>query len=422
MKRGDGMSGVRREAVHAVRGDMAAASDAKLIQIVAMVDALPERGVADRLLATLRPRLAELRPARPLRFARLLFLPLDPMIVPPARWTPGALGIPRSAVGLLAEAVRAAMGTEARDVAAMIAGHSTADMGVIAAAGAILWPAAAQMLSGAAIPAGWARSGLPDARFTPLATLAADLLRPAARIEPLLADTRRGLAFDWTGLREILAATEALGPDAWRAVIALLLLRLPDPGMLLREIGGESRRANTAMRAAAEQGVDAALAKVADLTESGALLAARGAADMSDELGRIADLLDQVEAAGAGPDRRSRIGAIRQRVDLSCRRWLAGQLQGALVARLHDVTGDAEIIAMEQTTRDLCAMHQQARRFGSGEKYDRLLHQAGAALANEALGGVAGVVDRARLLELLVGPDAALAFMEAIRATEMAPV
>ena len=52
----------------------------------------------------------------------------------------------------------------------------------------------------------------------------------------------------------------------------------------------------------------------------------------------------------------------------------------------------------------------------------RLLHQAGAALANEALGGVAGVVDRARLLELLVGPDAALAFMEAIRATEMAPV
>ena len=278
------------------------------------------------------------------------------------------------------------------------------------------------MLSGAAIPAGWARSGLPDARFTPLATLAADLLRPAARIEPLLADTRRGLAFDWTGLREILAATEAQGPDAWRAVIALLLLRLPDPGMLLREIGGESRRANTAMRAAAEQGVDAALAKVADLTESGALLAARGAADMSDELGRIADLLDQVEAAGAGPDRRSRIGAIRQRVDLSCRRWMAGQLQGALVARLHDVTGDAEIVAMEQTTRDLCAMHQQARRFGSGEKYDRLLHQAGAALANEALGGVAGVVDRARLLELLVGPDAALAFMEAIRATEMAPV
>ena len=56
------------------------ARDDQVAQIVAMVDAMPDRGAADHLIAPLRARLARTRPPRPLRFARLLFLPLDPLL------------------------------------------------------------------------------------------------------------------------------------------------------------------------------------------------------------------------------------------------------------------------------------------------------------------------------------------------------
>ena len=63
-----------------------------------MVDAMPNRGAADQLIAPLRARLAHLRPPRPLRFARLLFLPLDPLIVPAARWRAAQPAIPRTVI------------------------------------------------------------------------------------------------------------------------------------------------------------------------------------------------------------------------------------------------------------------------------------------------------------------------------------
>ena len=85
------------------------AHEAQIKRVVAMVDALPERGAADELIAPLRPRLAQLRPARPLRFCRLLFLPADPLIVPAPQWRPTSLTIPRTALDPLAVSVRDAM-------------------------------------------------------------------------------------------------------------------------------------------------------------------------------------------------------------------------------------------------------------------------------------------------------------------------
>ena len=52
-------------------------------RIVAMVDGLADRGGLDALLAPLRPRLAVLHPARKPSLRRLLFVPIEPLIVPP---------------------------------------------------------------------------------------------------------------------------------------------------------------------------------------------------------------------------------------------------------------------------------------------------------------------------------------------------
>ena len=59
--------------LHLMQANLTDASDAQIEQIVALVDSLPQRGVADDLIAPLRRRLARLRPHRPMSFMRLLF-------------------------------------------------------------------------------------------------------------------------------------------------------------------------------------------------------------------------------------------------------------------------------------------------------------------------------------------------------------
>src|SRR5580704_264145 len=97
-------------AIREVARGLAAARDEQILKAVAMVDAMPDRGAADQLIAPLRKRLAHLRPPRPLRFARLLFLPLDPLIVPAARWRIEQPTIPRSAIPSLAGALAVDLG------------------------------------------------------------------------------------------------------------------------------------------------------------------------------------------------------------------------------------------------------------------------------------------------------------------------
>ena len=119
---------------------LATAQDSQITRLVAMVDTLPDRGVIDDLVAPLRSRLAQLRPARPLRFIRLLFTPLDPLIVPAPRWRPDGPSLPRTALPALAAAAHDTMGEEAAQIDGMIADRTTRDLPAIARAGALLWP------------------------------------------------------------------------------------------------------------------------------------------------------------------------------------------------------------------------------------------------------------------------------------------
>ena len=52
--------------IRALNRHLVSAQDAKILKVVAMVDALPQRGEADNLIEPLRARLAQLRPGRPL--------------------------------------------------------------------------------------------------------------------------------------------------------------------------------------------------------------------------------------------------------------------------------------------------------------------------------------------------------------------
>jgi len=143
----------------AAKHEIAAAPDDRIVRIVATVDAMAARGPADDLLAPLRPRLSVLRPPRPLRFTRLLFHALDPLIVPASRWRPGQPAIPRTALAPMAAHVRARMADAAR-IEAAIAGRFDNESDPIADLGKTLWPEAAGILASPDIPAAWAETGI----------------------------------------------------------------------------------------------------------------------------------------------------------------------------------------------------------------------------------------------------------------------
>ena len=84
---------VSRPQLRSLQSDLLGAGDRQILRVVAMVDAMPVRGAADQFIAPLRRRLAVLRPQRRLNFTRLLFTPIDPRIVAPAKTEPA--GLPR---------------------------------------------------------------------------------------------------------------------------------------------------------------------------------------------------------------------------------------------------------------------------------------------------------------------------------------
>lgn len=150
------------------------------MRVVALVDGLgADRGAADRLLESVRPRLASLRLARPLGFTRLLFMPLDPVIVPSDAWRPGAGRFPRGAILPLGAALHGALGATAAAVDAGCTGRTTGDAEAVRALGALLWPAAAvAVVRFGAPPEGWeAAGGLRPEDFPALAALCAEAWR-----------------------------------------------------------------------------------------------------------------------------------------------------------------------------------------------------------------------------------------------------
>ncbi len=201
---------------------LAAADDAKLCSVVAVIDRQPRHRVLDLLIAPHRPRLARLKPPRPLTFERVLTLPLEPALVPAEEWLAGSYRISRGHLTALHDIVRDGLDPELLAwVRKTLAGKTTADAGVERDVGRRLWPAAAEVL------------------------------------EETLAGGRAGLGELAIGLRlatHLLALGETLVETFWQ---------LP-PQPILSFSGEERRAAIGLLKAAAARGTEA-LALVADL-------------------------------------------------------------------------------------------------------------------------------------------------------------
>lgn len=224
----------------AVRRAVAAATDAQLVRVVALLDALPDRGEADRLVAAARERLRALRPPRPLGFPRLLFAPLDGVVgeaVPSGEGDTAADPVlPRRAIAPLAAALRAALAPDlVAWVEAGLAGRTTDDLAAVAALGARLWPAAAARATRADVPpapASWEEAtGLSRPAFRALL----DLCAPAWRVAPATwAALARREADPDTLARVALGEVARDGPGATAVALATLLRHADDPEAVAR--------------------------------------------------------------------------------------------------------------------------------------------------------------------------------------------
>ena len=398
------MTQLAKHPVTEVQHKLRTAGDEQLAQVVALVDAMPARGEADALIAPLRARLAALEPARPLTFTRLLFRPLDPVIVIGPRWRPGVPAVPRTALPSIGQAIIARLGPAVAPIKEMIAGHNGRERAVAADAGRALWPAAAAVLDRLPLPADWRHvTGLPESCYTEIRSNIEAVLHQAV---PLRQRAQDG---DATGLvhassTAILAATQAQHPAGLGIVLAVLLAD-----------GAEAGPALLAAMAIPGAQVDSAVEQTLDRVQHVLtnVLPSSGLAAASSQAKRVAALLDAIEGPCARPMLRSQTQRTRQLADQACQGRLRQALDQDFLPKLAGpgtVLDDAEVTDLESTARGLRLLATVGRRLGGGTKYDQLLCRT-AADACAVTDSTLTHMERLRLAELLVGSDAARRLM-----------
>jgi hypothetical protein len=392
-----------------VRRELLETDDARLRRVVATVDALQTRGRADDLIAPLRPRLAVLRPPRPLTLVRVLFTPVNPLIVPAPEWRADAPAIPRSALPPLGRVVLAALDeVERAGLQALTQGRTIEQSWAVGGIGQALWPQASAALAGADMPPEWGEAtGLGPEAFATLARPLALLLGEGTALHRLPGlDAERA---EKEAAR--LLGRAASDPATLAMMLAVLLAAMPQARNLMsiaERLGAEHGR--TAPERALDfvfQGIEAGIA------------APTSAGHAARDMRHAATLLDELEAgavAAQRPTRLARITALRRKLQAACRdrfRAAASAMRDAVTRNgrsAGEPTTDADVLALESAAADLRRLDAVGRAMGESTQFDRTLRDTAAAVAaNTQL----TYAERLHLAELLLGPDAALALVGA---------
>jgi hypothetical protein len=401
-------------AATALRGmcrDLGAASSDKIARVVAMVDALAARGEADALMAPLWPRLARLPGPRELDFARLLWIPCEPILEDAAEWQRGGPAVPRSAVASLSALVRRGLGAGAGALDARLAGYRADHAVVVAVEGTALWPRAAAVLAQAAEPpADWsATTGLAARDFRAIgATLSLLLGRAAALLgldEPAGEPAQGGAA---ALLAPTLRDPDAIAVPPLTSLLVVMLAYMTDADAVLDSLQAAETDANRAkLRPAREAALAFLLARLrvprplpANLVDA--------AADIERQFALVEELI-RWSAQRASPHAAA-VAEARRQLDAVCRERLWRGLDHlALPAPVAGaIADDRAVAALEQAARDIRRFELAARRIGGAAFYDRALRETALRATSEPAAAGLTRADRARLMELLVGPEEGL--------------
>ena len=394
-------------AIAAIQASVATAADEQVAQIVALVDSLNHRGAADGLLAPLRPRLARLRPPRRASFTRLLFTPLDPLVVAGPGWRRDMLAVPRSALMPIADALRAATLPESEQVEVEGRQGLLSHQRIMELAVAI-WPRAAALLASNPAPPHWTEAtGLPASDFAPLANRIAAVLNVAADIQ-LLALRRQAPPED--AIRTILGRTASRGVNELAAVVAVLLAVAAGSGRIIA-LATEAAGSDPALA------VDRAVEHTLDTLQNAAdmeTLIGTSIIQATEDAARLTGTLFEIEiSAATRPERKHRIDRLRQDAHHLCLARFEAALHQELLAKvaaLHACPDDKTVESFEHTARSLRRLASNGGTLGGGERYDAALRDSVWPFQQEA--SHLSFADRARLIEILVGAEKTLALIK----------
>ncbi len=385
----------------ALRSTLEQMPDSTIGRVLPMLDALSDRDQADQILGAIRPRLRRLRPARPLAPMRLLFLPLDGAIMAPAAWRRGLPAIPRSVLAPLAALVQQVAPAVWAEVAAHGAGRLTDDLGLVGRLGGMLWPAAAAAFQTSTPPPGWAASGLKPEDAVPILKLASAVLRQGPLLWRLLCTEMPDPAPLTADLRAALLPLLDQSPQAFIAGLALLVERSTSPGSL----ASVAARLDPRAQALTEQALDGFLERC-DVHDFSAETPAGGAAAAMGFARLLADMEDAPAADRAR--RRANLHRLRQRAAADCLTRFEDVTRSQMLAPLQ---AGAEAAALEDVARGLRRMARAGGKIGDAAPYDRGLAEILAQVAQRP--ARLPLMTAARLTEILSGPEAGLALLEA---------
>jgi hypothetical protein len=392
-----------RHLIHA----LASASDMALSQVTEILDRLPDRLEADRLLDAARPRLKQIRPARSLQFTRLLFLPLDGAISDNNDWQKGDARLPRSTLQPIAEALRLTMGPEVERIEASLQGKFFHDTPVVDRVGRALWAAAARWAPVITPGPRWERTGLRPDDFAPLVQLAANVWQHAGPIWAAIQLAGWGPPDD--AVRAALSPMADEESPAFSMALATLMLKATSPGQVAREAARLSEKAASIADTAVDDWLEKARVQIPgeDLIT---------AASFAESFGRAFQDLENAPPT-RNPRRGARLVQLRQEAEITCRLAFEEGLETQILGQLQSLCSAAtpeHILALESQARALMRIETIGRRYGLDHGYDGAAKRITAALEAAKRGlepdGMTRL-DLARLAEILLGPEVALKFL-----------
>ena len=424
-------AGADAAAIHSLGRALCAADDRQLMAVLALVDASPARAAVDELLCSVRPRLWLLRPPRRLSLRRVLTVPMEALLAEPFLCLPAGIRLPRSLLPALFAVVERGLDPTLRaEIESGCQRCSTLDIDEMHRLGRRLWPAAAAVLQQAMLdPRGLNRAlageGIETASFNDHCHALLVLLRHGEKLAQALLPRDGRLPDPGTAAaphRTMLLQAAEEGPLAFRCIAAAFLLRAPSPDIVVRMIAQARLSLQRPALLQVVEEVVAGLAQELGLLPEAPRQLPDSLAERRSELAlRLAMIIAEMSGQG------TRLEALAADAGEALVRQFGITLDAAVLAPLEGLSaaGFAEtetVAAIEAAARAARRMEVAGRAMGRGgifaaaqaaarERIIRLAEQSPAVADGS---GAIALPDLVRLLEILSGPDDALAMIEAL--------
>ena len=383
----------------ALTENLSGASDENLLRIVAMIDRQPDRNKLDDLLTDIRPRLARLRPPRPVTMTRLLFLPLSGALVNRNMWRQDPAAIPRAALKPIFELLRDLPGSHLQEAEEATQRAVFSDLAVVDQYGRSIWETATRLCEKITPGTRWAEAGFMPEDFRTMMRLAAGVWRHAGPLWGVLRQGSAPVSADM--LRTALRGPAGEGPDIFRAAFRTLLLASGNVAAFTALASGMPPGISEIVTQSLEEWVEIALTKLAEqeLIE---------ATDRAEEIGKTLEAMSLTPFFQI-PRRRQQLSSFFWRLEEHCREMLLEIIEEEILPALApsaETYADERFFALEGYARAARRLEILGRHFGNDPGYDeiqqRLIKAFATAQKDQAQLGIT-TMDLARLEEILLG-------------------